>query len=268
MFALIKRTLNVNKKSLFIYIIISIILMWMYVALFPSMQEQAETLSEAFASYPEGFMKAFGVDLDTLFLTIESFLAAEHYSLIWPLLVIILGISLGASAIAGEVDEGTMEILLAQPLSRLHIFWGKYIAGLTLLFVFSFVSVFSVIPFALLHNVDVQLANHLYVAIVGLLFGITIFSISMMLSSLFSARGRVVSIIAGLLIGMYALNLVASLKESLENFKYLSFFHYYDSNAAIIDSEIYFLSIAVFVGITVLCSIAGSMIFMKRDVAT
>jgi len=50
------------------------------------------------------------VDMQSFLASIEGFLAAENYSIMWPIILIILTLSLGASAIAGEIEEGTMEI--------------------------------------------------------------------------------------------------------------------------------------------------------------
>ena len=271
MLALIKRTIFVRRKSLLIYIIISALLVWMFVVFFPSMHQQAEELSKAFANYPESFLKAFGFDRGTIgniLFNIESFLAIEHYSIMWPIIVLVLTVSLGSSFLSGEVDEGTIEILLAQPLSRSKIYFSKYIAGFLIISIFVLASVFSVIPFALLHDVDINLKSHLMVAGIGLLFSLAIFSVSMMFSSMFSDKGKSTSISAGIMLGMYALNLFSSLKESAENLRYVSFFYYFDFQAAMLDHKIALLNVCVFLGVILICSIVGMVVFVKRDFAT
>lgn len=269
MLPLIIRTIYIKRKSLLIYIIICALMVWMFVAFFPTMYEQAEVLSEAFASYPESFLKAFGIDeIESLFLTLESFLAAEYYSMMWPLTFIIFFTSLGVSSIAGEIENGTIEILLVQPISRAKIYFGKFIAGLFILLMFIIVSNFSVIPFALLHNVEINLQSYFVVSILGLLFSLAIFSSAMMFSAMFSSKGRSGSLTAGMLVLMYAINLIATFKESVQNLKYLSFFYYYDFNAALINHKIDLLSIGVFLGFSLVCSLIGLVVFFKRDIAT
>ncbi len=268
MLTLIKRTIKDQRKTLLAYIVIGVVLLWMFVAFFPTIAEGAEQFSELMANYPEAFLKAFGVDKNMMiFSRLESFLAVEHYSLMWPLLLIALLISFGSTAIAGEIEKGTIEILLSQPLSRFKVFWGKYLAGLLLLFIFTLFTVFAAVPLAQIYNIDVSFKNSLTMAVLGGLFGLTILSLTMMFSSFFSERGKVASLTGGILLMMYALNIAAALKENLENLKYLSFFHYYDYNAALIEGKIEPLTIGVFLGVSLVCLLPGLFRFQKRDLA-
>lgn len=66
MSALILRTIKNQRVSLGAYIIIAVSFVFMYVALFPSIAKEGEKLTELMASYPEGFLKAFGIDPKTL----------------------------------------------------------------------------------------------------------------------------------------------------------------------------------------------------------
>jgi len=74
-------------------------------------------------------------------------------------------------------------------------------------------------------------------------------------------------VMGGILVAMYALNLIASLKENWEELKYLSFFHYFDYGAALIDKVIAWESLVVFVGVIFVSVIAGAIVFLKRDIA-
>ncbi len=266
--ALVFRIIKDQKKSLLAYLSIAMVFVWMYVALFPSIAKQQEKLSELVTSYPEGFLKAFGLDPQTLiFSNLESFLSLEHYSILWPLMLIILLVSYASSAIAGEIEKGTIEILLSQPLSRLKVFWGKYAAGLLVLLAFILFSVFAVFPFAKIYHLDLKLANHLTMAALGFLFGLAVFSLTLMFSCLFSERGKAASLTGGILLLMYALNIVASLKEDLAWLKYLSFFHYYDYHAALVENRIEPLTIGVFLAVSFFCTLLGAFFFSRRDIA-
>ena len=267
MLALITKTIRQNRTTILVYIIISALLMWMYVAFFPSMLEESEKFSEAFSAYPDDIFKAFGVDIETIFMSMEGFIAAENFSILWPIMVIILTTMLGGSAIAGEIDKGTIEVLLSQPVSRLKIYFSKFIAGVSVILIFTLGSIFSIVPFALLHDVKIDLSAYVNVSIIGFLFGLTIFSLSTMFSSMLSSRGKTASLTAGMMIVFYALNLISSFKESVENIKYLSLFYYYDYSAALLENKVSLQNVSVFLGISIVCVVMGAVIFEKRDVA-
>jgi ABC-2 type transport system permease protein len=240
----------------------------MYVAMFPSFYNEREKFSELVDAYPEGLMEVFNIDATALLNSLEGFIAAEHFSLIWPIILIILALTYASSSIAGEIDKGTIELLLAQPISRLKIFLAKYFSGLVIITVFILLSNFSVVPFALLHNVDFQLQNYLTVSIIGFLFVFAIYGICIMLSSISSSRGKPMAITGGILIIMYALNVFSALQESVEYLKYASFFYYYDFAAAAIHNQLDILNVAVFLTVGIITSVAAVIIFVKRDIAT
>jgi ABC-2 type transport system permease protein len=73
---------------------------------------------------PSGMLAVFGIDPAT-FLTGAGFLQAQFFSLFGPLMIIGLGISLAVSATAKEEKEGTMDMLLSLPLSRVSLIVQK-----------------------------------------------------------------------------------------------------------------------------------------------
>jgi hypothetical protein len=104
------------------------------------------------------------------------------------------------------------------------------------------------------------------VAIVGLLFGLAVFSLAMLVSALFSEKGHVSMVMGGLLVLMYVLNLVAALKDSLADLKYLSFFHYFDAQSALTNGELNLASVWVFGAVIVISTVMGAVVWKRRDV--
>jgi ABC-2 type transport system permease protein len=182
-------------------------------------------------------------------------------------MVIIFVIAYGGAQIAGEIEKGTIETILAQPISRLKIFLGKYLAGVASIVAFCAVSIFAVIPLATLHGVDYRLENFWTMSILGFLFALAIFSLSMLATSIFSEKGKSNFAVGGIIIVMYVINVVSTFKESLEDLRYLSFFYYYDHSSAILHNKIDSLAIWVFLGVSVVATILGALWFMRRDIA-
>lgn len=268
MWALISKTIKTNKVALIIYNAICVGFVWFYAAFFPSIFKQSEQLKEAFKAHPQDLMKAFGIEVDKFISSFEGFMAGEYFSMLWPIVLIVLIIAYAGSAIAGEIEAGTIELLLAQPISRLRIFFSKYLSGLFIITVFIAISNASVIAFARLYNVSFHWQNFLTISILGFLFAFAVFGICFMLSAISSSKGRPAALTGGLLIIMYAINIFSTFQESLKNLKYASFFHYYDQNSALLNNHIPALSIAVFLAVGIICTIVGAIAFVKRDIAT
>lgn len=268
MWSLFTKTIKDRKWGLFTYCIVAILTVWMYVGMFPSFSDKAEQFNQMISAYPESLMKAFGVqDTAMIFSSIEHFLAMENFSMFWPIIVISLLVSWAGSAIAGEIEKGTVETLLSQPISRTKIFFAKYLSGLTALAIFTVISIYSVIPLTKIYNVNVQINSYHYMAALAFMFGIAIYSISMFFSTVFSEKGRVYFFGAGMMVIMYFLQIVSSLKESLADLKYATFFYYFDFNKALFDHQINHQSIIIFLGISILFTSLATIIFSKRDIA-
>jgi ABC-2 type transport system permease protein len=268
MIALIEKTLRKNIFTLIIYSTISATFVWMYVAFYPSIAKESETLKEAFKAYPQELFQAFNIEIETFISSFEGFIAAEHFSIIWPIVLAILIISYASASIAGEIDKGTIDLLLAQPISRLKIFLAKYFSGLFLITTFILLSNFSVVPFALLHNVDLRIQNYLTISVLGFFFALAILGICILVSSFSSSRGRPAAVTGGVLIVMYALNIFSTFQESVEFLKYASFFHYFDYKTAVVDNQINLLNLLVLSTVGVVTAVIAAIIFIKRDIAT
>ena len=260
------RVIKDRRNVTLIYLIVAVALIWLYVAIYPSIQAQSANFEQLLKTYPEGFLKAFNIDIKS-YTTIGGYLAAEQYSFMWPIIAIFMLVGFAGTALAGEIEKGTIESLLSQPISRVKLYFGKYFAGLVILISFILLSIFSAVPILSAYNISYDLKIFVTMAILGLMFSLAIFSVSMLFSSFSSDRGRVYFLSGGLLVLMYILNIVASLKESITDLKYFSFFYYFNASKALIYNQIDHWAYLVFFGVAVVATILGAIIFSKRDVA-
>lgn len=261
------RTIRDKRLSLIIYCLATMAMLWVYVSMFPGIQKESQKLTEAFKSYPEAMMKAFKIEsLD--FSRLENFVAMEQYSIIWPLIVLFLLLSFAGTSLAGEVEKGTAESLLSRPVSRMQIFFQKYLSGIIVLIGYTTVSVFAVWPIAAAYGIDFKKGNFVLVYWLCLLFGWAVYSLAMLCSAWFSERSRVYGIAGGVLILMYVLNIIAALNAKFDWLKFLSFFHYYDSSAALMRGEFHMLSVFVFSIFAVATTLVAAWRFQQRDIAT
>ncbi len=85
----------------------------MELALFPTVRN--DDLSKVFDSYPEAIKQLFDF---SDFSTGAGFVRAELFSLVVPMLFVVLGILWGSDAVAGEQERKTLDLVLANPISR------------------------------------------------------------------------------------------------------------------------------------------------------
>lgn len=266
MFTLFWRTIKDKKWMIIIYSLAGILFLWLYIALFPSISKSFGQLESYFATVPKGFLKAFGFDPNT-FVTFEGYIGSEQFSFVWPIMAIALTISLAGNAIASEIEKGTVEALLAQPLSRLKIFFAKYLAGVFALAIFTLVSVGSTFPLAKVYDITIKSENFFKIGGLGFVFGLAVFSIAMLFSVIFSEKGKANFVPAGILVLMYVLNILSGIKESLDKLKYASFFHYFNPSRVLVYGEIEKYSWTIFLSVFAVATLMAAIWFEKRDIA-
>ncbi|MBV2362576.1 ABC transporter permease subunit [Streptomonospora nanhaiensis] len=96
----------------------------LYTAFWPSMRESGAAMAAFTRQMPE-IAEAMGwSDLSTP----EGYLRGTVFSLLTPILVTVASIAVGARAIAGDEEEGGLELVLAHPVSRARVLWQRFAA--------------------------------------------------------------------------------------------------------------------------------------------
>lgn len=269
MFGILKRFLKDKKFSIIAFTLGAMATVEMYLALFPTLKEQSDQLNQLLEAYPKGLMEAFGFESAANFFSrIETYMSSEYFSFFWPILAIILVIGFANHLFAAEVENGSIELALAQPISRIKLFLSRYLAGALGFLIFSLISVYAIVLSAIVHHFDYQLANYFSIWGMGFLFGMAVYSLACFFSVLFAEKGKATFATAGLLLAMYVVNIISSFKESLDKLKYGSFFHYFNPPQVLGKNQIVDWSILVFVGVIVIFTAGTMLLISKKDITT
>lgn len=266
MIPIILKELKQRRISLIAYTAAALAFLWLYVSLFPYLQQQSQAYAKMFETFPKAFMDAFGFE-SSFFLSLQGYIASEMYSLIWPLMLIFLLISNAGTSIAGEVEKLTISSLIAQPISRARLFLSKYLSGVINLVIFVLLTILPIIPLAKIYKLQYTTSHFFTFTLLAILFGLSIYSFAFMFSSIYSEKSHVYFTTGGVLFGMYVLNIISGLKPGLSNFKYASVFHYFIPGEALIRNHLSLLSVGVFGVSTIVFSLIGLVVFSRRDIS-
>lgn len=268
MFVFATRMLRDKLKSLIIYVISAVGFLEMYIALFPAISKQASQFNQILKTMPAELFRAMNIDPSTLsFSNLESFLSTEYMSFIWPIMAIVFAISLANYISVNEIDKGTIEILMALPSSRIKIFLQRYFAGLLLLATFCLISLWGIVPLAALQSLKYNADSYLTTTIGSFFFIWAVYSLAVLFSTIFSEKGKASMASGGILILAYALNIVASLQDNLQNLKYVSFFHYFNAPDLLARNIYPDLSLIVLGGFALVITFMAAMRFNSRDLS-
>jgi len=268
MFVFAIRMLRDKWKTFVIYVLASIAFLEMYIALFPAISKQAGQFSQLLKTMPPELFRAMNMDPSSLsFGNLQSYLSTEYMSFLWPILAIILAISLASYISVNEIDKGTIETLASLPARRSRIFIERYVAGLLVLAGFCVISIFGAIPLAIFHNTEFILANFLTASVGSFLFIWAVYSLAVLFSVIFSEKGKSTMATGGALILMYVINIISVLQSDLKNLQYVSLFHYYKGSELLamnIYPEYAALALGVF---AVVATLSALFWFNRRDLS-
>jgi len=195
----------------------------------------------------------------------EGFLNAEVFSFMWPLLFMIFSVWIGTASIAGEERRGTLEILLALPITRSSIVLQKsgviFVANI-LLGLSGWIGLaagFTII------SVDVDIFVFISPIVMLALLGSLLGTIALLIGSSTGKTGLAIGVTATVGTAAYLLNTLGQLVDGLGWIRYGSPLYYY-SGANPLEHGLS-LGHSVVMACTEIVFISISMIvFNKRDI--
>ncbi len=206
-------------------------LLSLYLALFyRTVVQQREQFEQLLRHYPKEVIAFFG-NVETI-ATPEGYLSVEMFSYM-PLVLGIFAILAGSGLLVGDEEKGTLDLILAHPVSRTDLFVGRLLA-----FVTTTVAILALMWLGLVTagiwsplgvGVGRLILPFLSLLAILLLFG----TLALLLSMLLPAR-RLAAMGAGiLLVGNFFLVGLANINDDLKPIARLTPLHYYQSGEAI-----------------------------------
>jgi ABC-2 type transport system permease protein len=200
------------------------------IAVYPTVRDNPD-LNKMVKNYPEALKAfiAFGGDLD--YVSGAGYLGSELFSFMVPLLLMIAAIGAGARAIAGEEEHGTLDLLLANPISRPRLVLEKSAALASEIAVLALVLWLSLLVGVVAVGMDVS-AMHLAAATASAaLLGFAFGAIALLVGALSGHRSVAIGLGAAGAVAAYLVNSLASLVDFLEPVRKASpFYHYVASD--------------------------------------
>ena len=209
-----------------------------------------------------------------------GFLWSFNYSNQLPWLLMALGIALGTAAIAGDESDGTLEYLLAKPVTRTQIAFARFAGMVTVLVIASVVNLIGVavtMPlFDLTDSVTVTAIDGTTTtaagATVGDLFigglsamavGLGSGAIAYFIGAASGRKGYALGAASGIAVAGYVLYTLSNVTGSLDALTWLSPWRWFVADAMMVNG----LTAAILwpVLLAVVALLAGWQLFLRRD---
>lgn len=194
-----------------------------------TMLDQQEQFEELIESYPDELMAFLGDSADLG--TPSGYLSYYNFSLM-PIIVGIFVVLVGSGLLASDEESGRLDLILAHPVSRTALLWGRFSAFVVttlIILAFSWLGLYLPTAWTPLDVGWIELTLP-YLSLLGVLMFIG--TLALLLSMLLPSR-RLAAAAAGMaLVGSYFVSSLARINTDLEPVAKLSPLYYYQGGEA------------------------------------
>jgi ABC-2 type transport system permease protein len=233
----------------------------MYAAFYPSIRNPE--MAAALENYPQAMIQAFGLQ-DMV--SPEGYLQSTVFGIIGPILIILFAVGVGARAIAGDEEAGTLDLLLAYPVTRTQVLLHRFVAMVVALLIIGAAVLVVLLGIAGQAELDIPVARLAAMIIHLVLLGVCFGSLALAMGAITGRRGLVLAVTGVVAIVAYFANTLAPQVESIAWLQKLSPFYYYSggqplrNGLQLSDAGILLVIVAILIGV-------GMVAFNRRDVA-
>lgn len=256
------QTLRLQRRGLLLWALGLAGMVALYGSLWPSIRDQA-SITEVLDQLPEVLRSLLAV---TDVSTPVGYVQAELLGLTGPLLVILFAVLSGANGIAGEEERRSLDLLLANPVSRTRVVLERVAAMVVGVAVLAATIGLAVVAAGVLAGLDLAVAGVaaavLHLGLLGCVFGALAAAVGAATGR--PAVARAVPAVAAVL--AYLVNGLAPLVDGLGPVRPLSPFAQYANHVPLVNG-VSASGVAVAVGTVVVLSALAVVAFRRRDVA-
>jgi ABC-2 type transport system permease protein len=232
----------------------------MYASMWPTI-DTPEVL-DALDAYPEAMLEALNMqDLTRP----EGYLGSSVFGLLVPFLVAIFAIAAGTKALATDEETGTLELVMAHPVSRTTLVLQRFGSVITALAVTT-LAIFAAV--AALRGPaqfsEVSIGHIAAISLQLLLFGLFFAALAFAVGAFTGRKLLAIGVAAAVVVVGYLANAFLPQAQGLEWTRNVSPFHWYLGGDPLING-VQWAGVGLLAGGTAIVLALGTLRFQRRD---
>ncbi|MHB8896070.1 MAG: ABC transporter permease [Candidatus Geothermincolia bacterium] len=265
---------NVFNKTVFerwratlVYVVGLLAYMLMLTAVYPTFRKMLATKSELLKNYPKGLLEFFGVkSIDAA--SFSNYITLELLGFIWVVIMAAFVIAFARQMISGEIHDGTIELLMAQPVARWKVIVSEGLALLVGIVVIVVTTVVGMIAFgsAFASSAGINYAGYAAFLPVGVCLAAAIAGYSVLFSVLLDDPRRAVMASVGLTLYFYLIHFAASYSKIIAKIDWFGIFHYYSPMSVIDSGRVPVKSVLLLLAFAAVGFGAAIWVFQRKDI--
>lgn len=257
------QSIKENRKGLLGWSIGVLALVLLTVLFYPAMRGQEE-FNDIMKDMPDALKALMGAE-DLV--SPVGYLNSQLFQMMLPALFLIFAIGRGGEWIAGEERKGTLEMLLANPVSRARVVAERSVALAVMVVLLGVVLFAGVAGGAALVGMEIGIYELLAACLALTLLAVAFGEIGLFLGAFTGKKSLSVGITSAIAVAGFFLATLAPVVDVLEPFEKYSPFYYYLGNNPLING-VDLLHTIVLIAIALVATVAAAAGFERRDLAT
>ena len=260
MMPLFRKALSDMRRVVLAYGLGLALLAAVYSLLYPSI-----TSLYADLELPAAYSAVIG-DIE-VFTEPRGYLQAEFFSIWVPLILIIYMVIASTSLVAGAEQSGTLELMLAQPITRRRLLLQRMAAlalGVTLVCALAAVGFVAAVPFVDFEG-EMTLWQPVTACFGYLPFAWSLGALGFLLGAVMATRTQAAGLMTVAVVAFYVVNVISGLVEGLESMKYLTPFYYADTLRMLSRGPVLWHQTLLII-VAVMFTTAAVLVFERREI--
>lgn len=252
-------------RTLWIWILSLIALLFMYMAFYPLMADDALMMDKILEHYPEELLKAFGMGESISFATVLGYFTFTFVFV--QLCLAIQSAYYGFNFLSIEERELTADFLYSKPVTRRSIFIQKYFAAVTAILLSDLAVWFgSFLAIEVFRGDNTYELNNLLILLVTIpIFQLFFFSIGLLVTALSKKISSVISYAMALSFGLYILNAIRSIVGG-ELLGLISPYYYFEPGYILTHGKLNLKLTMIAIAVILVSNIIGYRLYLKRNI--
>lgn len=233
---------------------------------FPTLRENAAQFEEMFESYPESLRVMFNMVEGVSLGTGPGFLHMELFSLVLPLLLIIYAAGFGARAVAGEEEEGTLDLVLSAPISRRRVLAEQLAAMVASTCAIGLVTWAAIVIAGAAFDMGLVVGRVAAATFSAVLIALVFGTLALAIGAVTGRRGLAIGVTGAAALAAYLVFSLAETVSWLGGVQKASPWYYY-ADAAPLLRGLEWAHVGVLIALVVGLAVAGGLVLERRDLA-
>jgi len=262
-----RKTVSERLRPTVVYCVGILAYMLMLTAVYPTYRKLLTAKSELLKNYPKGLLQLFGVKSINAS-SFSNYITLELFGFIWIIIIAAFVIAFARNMVSGELHEGTLELLMAQPVPRWKILTSEGAAMLAGIVSFVVVTVVGIIAFgsAFASSAGMSYAGFAAFLPVGICLALAIAGYSVLFSVLIDDPKLVVMTSVGLTLFFYVLHFAGVFSKIVNKVDWFGIFHYWDPMGVIEKGSVPLKSVLILLAFAAVGFSLAIWAFQRKDI--